>query len=126
MSGPAPAGGVTIELKSNADKVANVPSEVFVPAGAIDDATLERLLDKESGLKGVSGQTSDMEKLLELRASGNAAAFAELRKRLPGNIADLYITCLDPVEKGSTTHSGGLSLVFWLGVIACGRMLAYL
>ncbi len=39
-----------------------------------DDAMLERLLDKESGLKGVSGQTSDMEKLLELRASGNAAA----------------------------------------------------
>lgn len=45
------------------------------------------------------------------RASGNAAVFAELRKRLPGNIADLYVTCLDPVEKGSTTHSRGLSLV---------------
>jgi len=45
------------------------------------------------------------------RASGNASAFAELRKRLPGNIADLYVTCLDPVEKGSTTHSRGLSLV---------------
>lgn len=45
------------------------------------------------------------------KASGNAAAFAELKKRLPGNIADLYVTCLDPVEKGSTTHSRGLSLV---------------
>jgi trans-2,3-dihydro-3-hydroxyanthranilate isomerase len=45
------------------------------------------------------------------RASGNASAFAELRKRLPGNIADLYVTCLDPVERGSTTHSRGLSLV---------------
>jgi DNA polymerase III delta prime subunit len=35
LSGPAPADGVTIELKSNADKVANVPSEVFVPPGAV-------------------------------------------------------------------------------------------
>lgn len=39
-----------------------------------DDEMLERLLDKESGLKGVSGQTADMEGLLELRASGNADA----------------------------------------------------
>ncbi len=45
------------------------------------------------------------------RASGNAAAFASLKKVLPGNIADLYVTCLDPIEKGSTTHSRGLSLV---------------
>jgi trans-2,3-dihydro-3-hydroxyanthranilate isomerase len=45
------------------------------------------------------------------KASGNAAAFAELKKRLPGNIADLYVTCLDPVEKGSTAHSRGLCLV---------------
>lgn len=44
-------------------------------------------------------------------AAGNATAFADLRKRLPNRIADLYITCLDPVEKGSTTHSRGLSLV---------------
>lgn len=44
-------------------------------------------------------------------SSGNAAAFAELKKRLPGKIADLYVTCLDPVEKGSTSHSRGLSLV---------------
>jgi acetate kinase len=39
-----------------------------------DDETLERLLDKESGLKGVSGETADMETLLELRATGHAAA----------------------------------------------------
>lgn len=45
------------------------------------------------------------------RASGNAAAFAELKKVLPGNIADLYVTCLEPVERSSTTHSRGLSLV---------------
>jgi acetate kinase len=39
-----------------------------------DDETLERLLDNESGLKGVSGQTADMESLLELRAVGNESA----------------------------------------------------
>lgn len=39
-----------------------------------DDKTLERLLDKESGLQGVSGETADMETLLELRAGGHAAA----------------------------------------------------
>ncbi len=39
-----------------------------------DDVTIERLLDRESGLKGVSGETSDMEDLLELRACGNETA----------------------------------------------------
>jgi acetate kinase len=39
-----------------------------------DDETLERLFDKESGLRGVSGETADMETLLELRATGKAGA----------------------------------------------------
>jgi acetate kinase len=39
-----------------------------------DDKSLERLLDKESGLLGVSGETADMETLLALRAGGHAAA----------------------------------------------------
>ena len=39
-----------------------------------DDKGLEKLLDKESGLKGVSGETADMETLLELRAAGDQAA----------------------------------------------------
>jgi acetate kinase len=39
-----------------------------------DDKGLEKLLDKESGLKGVSGETADMEALLELRAGGHEAA----------------------------------------------------
>lgn len=45
------------------------------------------------------------------RASGNAAMFAELKKVLPGNISDFYVTCLEPIRKGSTTHSRGLCLV---------------
>jgi len=39
-----------------------------------DDKRLEQLLDKESGLKGVSGRTSDVRTLLELRAEGDEAA----------------------------------------------------
>jgi trans-2,3-dihydro-3-hydroxyanthranilate isomerase len=45
------------------------------------------------------------------RAGGNIAAFSEVKKMLPRRFADIYVTCLDPVEKGSTTHSRGLSLV---------------
>lgn len=41
-----------------------------------DDVTLEKLLDKESGLKGVSGETGDMQTLLELRARHAGAAQA--------------------------------------------------
>ncbi|OGS42260.1 MAG: hypothetical protein A3K67_00885 [Euryarchaeota archaeon RBG_16_62_10] len=43
------------------------------------------------------------------RASGNAAAMLELSRRLP--VADLYITCLDPVNKTSAAHSRALYLV---------------
>jgi trans-2,3-dihydro-3-hydroxyanthranilate isomerase len=45
------------------------------------------------------------------RAGGNVSAFSEVKKMLPRRFADIYVTCLDPVEKGSTTHSRGLSLV---------------
>jgi trans-2,3-dihydro-3-hydroxyanthranilate isomerase len=44
------------------------------------------------------------------KAAGNAAAFTELLHELPRGIADLYVTCLDPVEHSSTTHSRGLYL----------------
>ena len=39
-----------------------------------DADMLERVLDRESGLRGVSDRTGSMEKLLELRAGGNAGA----------------------------------------------------
>lgn len=45
------------------------------------------------------------------RASGNASAFAEAIKPLPKGVVDLYVTCLDPLERSSTTHSRGFSLV---------------
>jgi trans-2,3-dihydro-3-hydroxyanthranilate isomerase len=45
------------------------------------------------------------------RASGNAAAFAEVVGRFPKDVVDIYVACLDPVERSSTTHSRGFSLV---------------
>ncbi len=45
------------------------------------------------------------------KALGNASAFAEAIKPLPKNVVDLYVTCLDPLEGTSTTHSRGFSLV---------------
>jgi acetate kinase len=39
-----------------------------------DAEALERLLDRQSGLRGVSGETANMVKLLELRAAGNPGA----------------------------------------------------
>lgn len=41
-----------------------------------DDKGLERLLDKQSGLKGVSGDTGDVETLLSMRTANAAAAQA--------------------------------------------------
>ena len=45
------------------------------------------------------------------RARGNASAFAEAIKLLPKHVVDIYITCLDPLDGSSTTHSRGFSLV---------------
>lgn len=45
------------------------------------------------------------------RASGNATAFVEAKKILPKKVVDMYVTCLDPIEQSSTTHSRAFSLV---------------
>jgi trans-2,3-dihydro-3-hydroxyanthranilate isomerase len=45
------------------------------------------------------------------RATGNATAFQELARILPKDVLDLYVTCLEPFDASSTTHSRGLSLV---------------
>jgi len=44
-------------------------------------------------------------------AAGNASVFAEAISRMPKGVVDMYVTCLDPLAKGSTTHSRGFSLV---------------
>ncbi len=45
------------------------------------------------------------------KASGSASGFVEAAKLMPKDVADIYVTCLDPAEKASTTHSRGFSLV---------------
>lgn len=45
------------------------------------------------------------------RAAANYPAFSKVVSTLPEGVVDIYVTCLDPVEKGSTTHSRGFSLV---------------
>ncbi len=49
-------------------------------------------------------------KAVEL-ASGNTSAFAKAIQPLPKGVVDIYVTCLEPVDKSSTTHSRGFSLV---------------
>jgi trans-2,3-dihydro-3-hydroxyanthranilate isomerase len=45
------------------------------------------------------------------RALPDAGRFAEAVRRLPKGVVDIYVTCLDPVDAGSTTHSRGFCLV---------------
>jgi len=44
------------------------------------------------------------------KAAGNATAFAEALKLIPKE-SGIYVTCLEPLESSSTTHSRGFSLV---------------
>ena len=44
------------------------------------------------------------------RVSGNVAGFVKALEGLPKEVG-LYVTCLEPIEPSSTTHSRGLSLV---------------
>jgi len=45
------------------------------------------------------------------RAAANASVFTEVVKPLPKNVVDIYVTCLEPMMKTSTTHSRAFSLV---------------
>lgn len=70
--GMTPLGGFMMGTRSG-DVDPGVPLYLLRECG-YDDKSLESLLDKESGLKGVSGQTADMETLLESRAAGDPDA----------------------------------------------------
>jgi acetate kinase len=72
--GMTPLGGFMMGSRTG-DLDPGVPLYLVRERG-YDDRTLERLLDKESGLKGVSGVTGDMETLLEMRADHPPAAQA--------------------------------------------------
>jgi len=45
------------------------------------------------------------------RAAGNASALTRALRMLPRGIIDMYVTCMHPVQKSSTTHSRAFSLV---------------
>ena len=45
------------------------------------------------------------------RVSIDASAFAKAVSKLPRNVVDIYVTCLDPLDGRSTTHSRAFSLV---------------
>ncbi|UCE90952.1 MAG: PhzF family phenazine biosynthesis protein [Methanobacteriota archaeon] len=45
------------------------------------------------------------------RISINSTAFAKAVGKLPRGVVDIYATCLEPLENGSTTHSRAFSLV---------------
>jgi acetate kinase len=70
--GMTPLGGFMMGTRTG-DMDPGVPLYLVREQG-YDDKSLEHLLDKESGLKGVSGETADMKALLELRSHGHEAA----------------------------------------------------
>ncbi len=70
--GMTPLGGFMMGTRTG-DLDPGVPLYLARECG-YDDKALEHLLDKESGLKGVSGETADMKTLLELRVDGHEAA----------------------------------------------------
>ena len=45
------------------------------------------------------------------RVSIDASAFAKAVRKLPKDVVDIYVTCLDPIDSRSTTHSRAFSLV---------------
>jgi acetate kinase len=70
--GMTPMGGFMMGTRTG-DLDPGVPL-YLMREGGYDDSALEHLLDQESGLKGVSGETGDMKTLLELMAGGHEAA----------------------------------------------------
>jgi acetate kinase len=72
--GFTPAGGLVMSTRSG-DLDPGVPVYLLREHG-YDAARLEQLVDRESGLVALSGETSDMHTLLERRAQDPRAAFA--------------------------------------------------
>jgi acetate kinase len=76
--------------------------------GQLTPEGLQRALQHESGLKGVSGLSGDMRELLAARAAGHRQAALAF---------DLYVSRLREGIAAMTTHLGGLDgLVFTAGV----------
>jgi acetate kinase len=93
-----------------ATRVGSVDPGVLLAAmrdHAIDVATLETTLDRESGLLGVSGRTGDMRELLEAEASDERAALAiEIFVRSAGAGIAAAATALPRLD--AIAFSGGI------------------
>jgi trans-2,3-dihydro-3-hydroxyanthranilate isomerase len=121
------AGIMPVEIHSKEGKITRVVTiqnrpefgRVFDDVNVIADALSLRAADFDTARMPVQLVSTGLpwvivpvrsRKAVE-NASGNASAFSEAIKPLPKGVVDLYLTCLDPVDKGSTTHSRGFSLV---------------
>ena len=104
--GMTPIGGFMMGTRTG-DLDPGVPLYLVRECG-YDDKTLEQLLDKESGLKGVSGETADMKTLLGLRAGGHEAATQAV---------EMYCYQARKTIGSLTAVLGGLDLLVFTGGI---------
>lgn len=102
--GLTPAGGVMMGTRTG-DLDPGVILRLL--ADGWDRARIERLVEHESGLRGVSGSTSDMRALLEARCSDADAALA----------VELYVSQIAKAVGAFATVLGGLSTLVFTGGI---------
>jgi len=123
----AKAGVMPVEIHSEAGKITKVitiqnkpefgrvfeDAKIFADALSLDISDFDRtrmpIQLVSTGLPWVIVPVRSR-KAVE-KASGNVSAFVEAIKPLPKGVVDLYVTCLDPIDRSSTTHSRGFSLV---------------
>ena len=120
------AGVMPVEIHSKAGKIVKVVTvqnkpvfgkifedvRPFTEALSLDQRDVEENLPVQlvsTGLPWVIVPARSR-KVVE-RAIGNVSAFREAVKLLPKDVVDIYVTCLNPLSKSSTTHSRGFSLV---------------
>lgn len=104
--GMTPLGGFMMGTRTG-DLDPGVPLYLVRECG-YDDKTLEQLLDKESGLKGVSGESADMRTLLDLRTGGHEAA---------AQAVDMYCYQARRTIGSLAAVIGGLDLLVFTGGI---------
>jgi acetate kinase len=104
--GMTPTGGLPMGTRSgDLDPGALVH---LLRARELDADGLERLLDRESGLRGLSGSTSDMRELLTARTAGDAVA---------GLAVEVFVTRVRMQIGAYAALLGGLDSVVFAGGI---------
>lgn len=102
---------VTVQNKPEFGRVFDDPS-VFVKALSLDAKDLDlSMMPVQLVSTGLPWAIVPVKTRRAVeKAAGNATAFAEALKIIPKE-SGIYVTCLEPLEKSSTTHSRGFSLV---------------